>query len=240
MKNIPLLVVTIIGTLILVVAIAFISSGNSQTSQNEQLFDPTTLITDARHVYLESIDSSVIEGEATAEAQTATSSVQLNQELVTIVEFSDFQCPACKAAQPAVERVKAAFPGKVQIVYRHFPLDSIHPNARLAAIASEVVSSFDASKFWLFHDKLFEQQQVWSEITDRSELKERFADYAVELGLDRMQFLERMEDNSLAELVNLDVSLGTQLAVNATPTFYVNGVKTSAPQLITTVESLIK
>lgn len=237
MKNLPLLLGTIIGTVVLIVAVALLSSSGTQTTADgQQVVDQTLAMGDARYAY-----TTEVTPEATQSGQTATDSgsTQENQELVTIVEFSDFQCPACKASLPAVEQVKARYPGKVQIVYRHFPLDSIHPNARLAAIAAEAAASLDATKFWPMHDQLFAQQQVWSDITDRGELKDAFATYAVELGLDRTQFLERMEDNSIAERVNQDVSAGTQLGVNATPTFYVNGVKTSAPQLLAAVESIL-
>ncbi len=242
MKNIPLLLGTIIGTLVLIIVVALFSSGGTQTTdQGQQVVDQTLAMGDARHSYSTAVTQNTTPQEATPGAQTATDSAnpQENQELITIVEFSDFQCPACKAALPAVEQVKAKYLGKVQIIYRHFPLDSIHPNARLAAVAAEAVSSLDAAKFWPMHDRLFAEQQVWAEIRDRGELKDTFATYATELGLDRTQFLEKMEDNSIADLVNLDVSSGTQLGVNATPTFYVNGIKTSAPQLLATVESVL-
>lgn len=250
MKNIPLLLGTIAGTVILIVVIAVMSSGGSQvTDDGQQVFDQSLVMGDARHTYQaeSTAEIGLTTPQATSGAEAADpssgteseSDSQENQELVTIVEFSDFQCPACKAALPAVKQVLAAYPGQVQLVYRHFPLDSIHPNARLAAVASEAVASLDETKFWGFHDALFENQQTWANTRSRDELKNTFATYAVELGIDRTQFLERMEDSSIADLVNLDVSSGTQLGVNATPTFYVNGIKTSAPQLQATVESVL-
>lgn len=239
MKNLPLLIGTIVGTLILIIAVAVLSSGSGSASQEQQVADMALVAGDARHSSL-SAKTMVEEKTSTGEKQASESSeVSVPAEVITIVEFSDFQCPACKAALPAVERVKAVYPDTVNIVYRHFPLDSIHPNARLAAISTEAVASLDESKFWLMHDKLFAEQENWSTISSRSELKDVFATYAVELGLDRAQFLEKMESDSVAELVNLDVAAGTQLGVNSTPTFYVNGVKTSAPQLLQAIESLL-
>lgn len=239
MKNLPLLIGTIVGTLILIIAVAVLSSGGGSASQEQQVVDMALVAGDARHSSLtakammqETLDIS--ENQA-----TESSELLVPSQVITIVEFSDFQCPACKAALPAVERVKAVYPDEVNLIYRHFPLDSIHPNARLAAISTEAVASLDESKFWLMHDKLFAEQESWSTISSRSELKDAFATYAVELGLDRAQFLEKMESDSVAELVNLDVAAGTQLGVNSTPTFYVNGVKTSAPQLLQAVESLL-
>ncbi len=239
MKNLPLLIGTIVGTLILIVAVAVLSSGSGSTGQEQQVADMALVAGDARHSSLNAKAMMEESPENTENQATESSEASVPAEVITVVEFSDFQCPACRAAQPAVENVKRAYPGKVQIVFRHFPLDSIHPNARLAATAAEAVASLDASKFWLMHDKLFAEQENWSTISSRTELKDAFASYAVELGLDRAQFLEKMESDSVAELVNLDVAAGTQLGVNSTPTFYVNGVKTSAPQLLQAVESLL-
>jgi len=228
MKNLPLLIGTIVGTVVLIVAIAFMSSSSVTTDQAGQTADISVVLDGARHL------------EKVMEEEVATNSAEVvEQELITIVEFSDFQCPACKSSLPALQRVKDLYPELIQVSYRHFPLDSIHPNARLAAIASEAAASLDESKFWSFHDRLFEEQQVWSDISSRTELKEKFASYAVELGLDKDQFLEKLEDDSVAELVNKDVASGTKLGVNSTPTFYVNGLKVSAPQLLTAVESLL-
>jgi protein-disulfide isomerase len=232
MKNIPLLLGTIIGTLVLIVVVAtMFSGGSSTTDQIDQNADQSVLMEGARHI--------LIPGSSVKSNEEATDEPETTNQRITIVEFSDFQCPACKASQPAVENVKLKYPDQIQLVYRHFPLDSIHPNARLAAIASEAVASLDETKFWPFHDVLFEQQQVWSEISDRQELKDTFTSYATQLGLDSQEFLEKMDDNSVAELVNTDVALGTRLGVNSTPTFYVNGIKTSAPQLQATVEQLL-
>jgi protein-disulfide isomerase len=174
--------------------------------------------------------------DATSEAETEEVG---ESEIITIVEFSDFQCPACANAAPLASSVVDAFPGKVKLVYRHFPLDSIHPNARKAAIAAEAVASINNDKFWDMHDMLFENQSEWSNVRDRGELTDIFVTYIEKLDIDRNEFLARIEDNSVAELVNTDSKAGTQLNVNSTPTFFVNGIKVSAQQLYSTVESLI-
>jgi protein-disulfide isomerase len=225
MKNIPLLIGTILGTLLMIGIVAFMFSSDSQLSDTgSPIVDESLAMGDARNVkYLGSLD---------AESETEIT-------MITIVEFSDFQCPACKASLPAIDQVLSKYPEQTQIIYRHFPLDSIHPNARTAAIASEVAASFGSQEFWDFHDLLFEFQGDWSGILNRSELRDTFADYAQSSGIDRNEFLERMEDNSFAEIVNNDVLAANQLGVNATPTFFVNGVRTSAPQLLATVESLL-
>ncbi len=255
MKNIPLLIGTIVGTVVMIVVVAMMFSGGNTTQTGQEVVDQTVLLEGARHPYMDTQSTQETEADLTeadlmeqteiSDASPSTNQMEVTdsttqaKEVVTIIEFSDFQCPACKASLPAVDAVKAAYPGQIQVYYRHFPLDSIHPNARTAAIAVEAAASLDGSVFWDFHDRLFETQQEWSDIRDRQKLKDTFATYASELDLDRTQFLERMEDNSITTLVNNDVSLGTQLGVNSTPTFYVNGIKTSAPQLLTTVETIL-
>lgn len=79
---------------------------------------------------------------------------------VTIVEFSDFQCPFCTRVNPTIAQIMSQYQGKVKVVFKHFPLVSIHPKAQSAAVASLCASK--QGKFWEFHDKLFETQEQWS------------------------------------------------------------------------------
>ena len=125
---------------------------------------------------------------------------------------------------------------EVRFIYRHYPLDEIHPNARLAAQAAEVANA--DGKFWQMHDALFEQQTAWAKITDKKELIDTFAGYAEKIEIDKAAFLERIESPEIVAAVQADRSLGESLNVQATPTFFVNGFKTTAPQLLATVESL--
>lgn len=210
MKNIPLLLGTIVGTLLLIVAVAFFFS---QDNAEQISLEPNLVSEGGRHTF------------------------GPDDALVTVVEFSDFQCPACRAAAPQVDALKAQYPEQVQIIYRHFPLDQIHPNARLAAVASEVAA--ESELFWEYHDLLFENQPTWSAITERTDLVEAFASYAEELEIDKAAFLERIEASELAQHVETDRQLGNSVGVDGTPTFFVNGVRTTAPQLLPTVESIL-
>ena len=79
---------------------------------------------------------------------------------ITFVEFSDFQCPFCNRVYPTINQLMKDYDGKVQLVFKHFPLISIHPHAQKAAEAAECAK--DQGKFWEFHDALFENQQDWS------------------------------------------------------------------------------
>lgn len=233
MKNISLLIGTILGTLLLIVGVSFMFSSTSNNPEEILSVDPQVAAGEARNAKM--VEPIATEGETS----TSSGSTDQNSEIITVVEFSDFQCPACKAASPLADLVTSTYPGKVRFIFRNFPLDNIHPNARNAAIAAEAVASINKDKYWEMHDLLFENQEVWSKAKNRQELNDIFVTYMDKLDIDRTQFLERIEDNSVIQLVTNDSNTGTQLGVNSTPTFYVDGVKVSAPQLLSTVESLV-
>jgi protein-disulfide isomerase len=213
MKNLPLLIGTIIGTLLLIFGVAFFYSGGTSPA-GQSVVDPAQAAGDARNA----------KGPETAP--------------VTIVEFSDLQCPACRVAQPLVSQITTEFPEQVRLIFRHFPLDSIHMNARLAAQASEVAAEYEL--FWEYHDLLFAKQSEWEKITSRDELKALFAEYAEQLEIDKTEFASKIDSQQVVDAVQADAASALQLGVNATPTFYVNGVQTSAPELRATVESVLQ
>ena len=136
---------------------------------------------------------------------------------VTIVQFSDFQCPACAAAAPTVKRIAEAYGDKVKIVYRDFPLINTHPFAQKAAEAAECAD--EQGKFWEMHDVLFQNQQSLGVPA----LKQ----YAVELDLNQEQFNSCLDSSKYAAEVASDESAGISLGVRGTPTFFINGVRYS-------------
>ena len=155
---------------------------------------------------------------------------------VTLVEYSDFQCPACKAYEDIVKQVRDAYSAEdLKIVYRHFPLRSVHPNADLAAQAAEAAG--EAGKFWEMKDELFKNQAEWSKEKDPRGL---FGAYAKAIGLDVAEFEEDLlpEDDS-KERVEKDYQSGLALGVSSTPTFILNGVIIKNPQTIDEFKSLI-
>jgi len=134
---------------------------------------------------------------------------------VTMVLFSDFQCPYCARANPAVSEIESSYPNDVRVVWKHFPLP-FHPNAMPAAMAAEAARlQGGAPKFWAMHDKLFANQQALSEAS--------YERYAGELGLDVTRFKRDLGDPKLRARVEEDTKLAQQLGVNGTPTFIVNG-----------------
>jgi len=135
---------------------------------------------------------------------------------VIIVEFSDFQCPFCAKAYPTVKKVLEAYAGKVKLIYRDFPISSIHPFAQKAAEASECAE--EQGKYWEYHDKLFETQQEWAE-----KGIPLFKIYAEELGLDLQKFSSCFDGGKYTEEVLKDLSDGQSLGITGTPTFFING-----------------
>jgi protein-disulfide isomerase len=140
--------------------------------------------------------------------------------LVSLVEYSDFECPFCGAAYPVLEEVRAAMGPELQFVYRHFPLTTVHPNALPAAEAAEAAGS--QGQFWPMHDSLFEDQAHLA-VPD---LLAR----AVALGLDLERFEAELINHIHAGRVQADFLSGVHSGVQGTPSLFVNGVRYDGPR----------
>ncbi len=130
---------------------------------------------------------------------------------VTIYEFSDFQCPYCKTAAPALKKIVEESDGKVKLVFKHYPLP-MHPKAREAAKAT--IAADRQGKFWEMHDLLFENQ---AELQRAS-----FTKYAEQLGLDVNRFKADMQSEETERRVEADIKQGRAVGVDSTPSIYVN------------------
>ena len=142
----------------------------------------------------------------------------------TLIEYSDFQCPACGAYYPLVKQLSQEFGDKVLFVYRHFPLDQ-HKNAELASYAAEAAGKQD--KFWEMHDLIFEGQKEWS---DSEDARAFFAKYAASLNLVAEQFQKDIDSAEVKAKVEKDYQSGLNAKVNSTPTFFLNGKKLQNPR----------
>jgi len=153
---------------------------------------------------------------------------------VTIIEYSDFQCPACGAYYPVIKRLEEKFDSQIAVVYRHFPLTQIHQNAELAATAAEAAGR--QGKFWEMHDLLFENQKIWSA---NSDAKEIFISYAKQLQLNEEQFVSDLGAKDLREKISSSYKEGVSLGITGTPTFFLNGKKLPAPRTYEEFEKII-
>lgn len=140
---------------------------------------------------------------------------------VTVVEFSDFQCPFCsRFYTQTLPQLQENYidTGKIKLVYRDLPLDSLHPNARPAHIAAECAD--DQKKFWEYHDILFERQSEWNRLPP-SALLATLNQYATELKLDSETFDLCIRSPQMANEVNQDYLEATNYGATGTPTFFV-------------------
>jgi len=137
---------------------------------------------------------------------------------VTVVEFSDFECPYCSRARETVDQMMQDYAGKVRLVFRQFPLVEMHKNAEKAAEAS--LCANEQGKFWEYHDVLFKNQQK----LEVAQLKQ----HAGEVGLDAAQFTSCLDSGKHKKDVDQDMAAGQKLGVPGTPTVFVNGIMLSS------------
>lgn len=136
---------------------------------------------------------------------------------VQVVEFGDFQCPACAQVHPDIEKLKEEFKDDITFIFRNFPLP-MHPNAHGAAEAAEAAGT--QGKYWEMYDKLFDMQNQWASLSDPTSI---FSQYAEELGLDKERFIDDITNKANKTRITDDQSDGYSVGVSGTPTFFVNG-----------------
>lgn len=158
------------------------------------------------------------------EGELSTDSGRLSNAKVTLVEYADFQCPACKSYHPVVKELLAAYPNDVKLLFKHFPLVSIHPNAQKAAHAVEAAG--EQGKFFEFADLLYDKQGEWSGLGNPDN---KFQDYAGSLNLDKAKFKEDYSKSEIADRVEEQRNEGITNGVNGTPAFFLNGEKIENP-----------
>ena len=151
---------------------------------------------------------------------------------VTIVEFSDFQCPFCSRffdqTLPLIEE-NYINTGKVKLVYKDLPLDNLHPNARPVHIAAECAD--EQGKFWEYHDVLFETQSEWNRLSS-ADLSSQLNDYATTLGLNSASFDSCLSSQDIADEVNADLLQAASYGATGTPTFFIGTEKDGFIKLV--------
>jgi len=150
---------------------------------------------------------------------------------VTIIEYSDFECPYCKRHFETIKQLESEYKDQIRLVFRHFPLTSIHPNAQKAAEASECAAELGGEKaFWSMHDKLFEAEALSND---------GFVQIASDIGLDKTKFKACLDSDKYASKVNQDQSEGASAGVQGTPATFVNGELVSGAQPFANFKTMI-
>jgi protein-disulfide isomerase len=139
---------------------------------------------------------------------------------VTIVEFSDYQCPYCQRVEPTIKRLRATYGDKIRFVWKDYPLTQIHPQAFKAGEAAHCAG--DQGKYWELHDVLFNKQQE----LQLDDLKR----HAIELGLNTATFNQCLDSSKYEARVREGLAEGSALGVNSTPTIFINGRRLSGAQ----------
>jgi len=152
-----------------------------------------------------------------------------------LVEFSDFQCPACRMYYPFVKKLKNEFSADLTIVYKYFPLKNIHKNAELSARAGEAARL--QGKFSEMEEVLFTKQNEWE---NSSQALSLFQAYAMDMGLDVERFTSDIDSSSVEDKISLDYQEGVRLGVSGTPTFFLNGKKITNPRSYDEFKSIIE
>ncbi len=153
-------------------------------------------------------------------AQASNHVVGKTDSKVSLVEYGDFQCPACKSYYPLVKQIKETYGDRISFQFRNYPLTQIHPNAFLGSRAAEAAGK--QGKFFEMHDLLYENQDSWSSASSPNSILEG---YAQQLSLNMDQFKTDFSSAAVADTINADTRAGQALGANSTPTFVLNGKK---------------
>ena len=138
--------------------------------------------------------------------------------VVIIEEFGDYQCPPCGSLNPIIKTLKSEYGDRIRVVFRHFPLTSIHKHALDASYAAAAADL--QGKFWEMHDLLYENQSAWSDVGDFRPIA---LNYARRIGLDIQRFTQDMDGLKVMSRVASDEQRANALSVNSTPTVFVDG-----------------
>jgi protein-disulfide isomerase len=156
---------------------------------------------------------------------------------VTIVEFSDFECPFCEKGYKRIEKLKKNYPDDVKVVFKHYPLP-FHKNAKPAARAAMAAGEQGEEYFWKMHDRLFEKQSEWK----KADVQKVASKWAKDMGMDAEKFKTDMKENKdrYNEIIQRDMDMGKKLGVKGTPHFFVNGEGMSGAQPYNRFKSVVE
>src|SRR3990167_5869640 len=159
-------------------------------------------------------------GNSGSSSQLSNHVMGAGKKKVALLEYGDFQCPACGAFYPIVKAVVEKYNDDITFQFRHYPLVQLHKNGFAASRAAEAASM--QNKFWEMYDLLYEQQTTWA---DSSNVMTYFESFAQQLNLDMAKFKTDYASSAVNDVINADKAAGDKAGISATPTFILNGKK---------------
>lgn len=153
---------------------------------------------------------------------------------VTLTEYLDFQCEACRAYYPTMKEIKEKYKSQVTIQIKHLPIASSHPYAKMAAGYAEAAAK--QGKFFEMHDRIFEGQVIWQSTSDP---KKYFNTYAEELGLDLDKLQKDLTSDEVSAIINTDAAEAKELGATGTPTFILNGKKIEPENSVDAISKIL-
>ncbi|MEP7205059.1 MAG: thioredoxin domain-containing protein [Candidatus Saccharibacteria bacterium] len=170
-----------------------------------------------------SVDANTVQQASKANGNIADHVFGKSDSKVVLIEYGDFQCPACGKSFPGINTITEEYKATITYIFRNFPLPaSTHPNA--LAAAATVESAGLQGKYWEMYDLVYENQQQWSNLTGAART-DMFISYANRLGLNETKFKTDLSDPAITQKIAFDRAIGDKLGINSTPTFFLNGVK---------------
>ena len=176
-------------------------------------------------VDVSNVNQSNLQKATATDGNIADHVTDLPNSKVVLIEYGDYQCPYCGEAYPQVKKLTTDYASKITFVFRNYPLVTLHPNAKAAAAAAEAAGI--QGKYWEMHDKLYESQDDWSNLSTNDRTN-KFVSYAKAIGVKNLtKFQTDMGSNSVEKKIDFDLALGGKFGVTGTPTFELNGQKVS-------------
>jgi protein-disulfide isomerase len=172
------------------------------------------------NINVSQIDVSKIQGASVENGQIADHVYAKADSTVVLIEYGDFQCPACGSENSKIMKIAEDYKDKISFIFRNYPLTLIHSNAKAAAGAAEAAGL--QGKYWEMHDLLYKNQTDWQSLTS-DERSKKFISYAEELKLDTEKFKADTNSDSITKKINFDTAQGKKINISGTPTFVLNG-----------------
>ncbi len=169
-----------------------------------------------------SIDANSIQPASAANGNIAEHVFGKVDSKVVLIEYGDFQCPACGVVYPRIKAITEQYKDELGFVFRNLPLMTIHANAKAAAATVEAAGL--QGKYWEMYNMIYQSQKAWSNLSG-TERTDAFVGYATAIGLDEAKFKTDLASPAIGKKISFDQTIGKKIGANATPTFYLNGVK---------------